>query len=151
MPTHRLPAVIVAALGSLVLAACASAPILPPTLQVAGLKVGEMGLSGVSLDVRFRVRNPNQGRIKIDRFEYELSVNGQRMGRGFQAQPVEIEPFEEREVVSRFDLNLLSLPGAVKTVLAENAVAAHVEGLFYVKGRDPMPFASDAQVNLNRR
>ena len=50
--------------------------------------------------------------------------------------------------MSRFDLNLLSLPGVVKSVLAEKVVDAHVEGLFHVKGQSPMPFASDAQVDL---
>ena len=137
-----------AALALALAAACASAPVHPPTLQVAGLKVGDMGLTGVALDVRFRVRNPNEKAIKIDRFEYELAVNGQRLGRGFEARPLQIESFEEAEIVSRFDLNLLSLPGVVRSVLSEKVVAAHVEGLFHVKGRDPMPFASDAQVDL---
>jgi len=143
--------VVVPAALALLLSACASAPIQPPTLQVAGLKVGDMGLTGVALDVRFRVRNPNPNVIKIDRFEYELAVNGQRLGRGFEARPLKIESFQDAEVVSRFDLNLLSLPGVVKSVLGEKVVAAHVEGLFHVKGRDPMPFASDAQVDLAKR
>jgi LEA14-like dessication related protein len=110
-----------------------------------------MGLTGVSLDVRFRVRNPNESKIKIDRFEYDLTVNGQRLGRGFVPQSLEIEPFLDQEVVSRFDLNLLSLPGVVRSILGEKVVAAHVEGLFHVKGGDPMPFASDAQVDLAKR
>jgi LEA14-like dessication related protein len=135
----------------LALSACASAPIQPPTLQVAGLKVGDMGLTGVALDVRFRVRNPNPNAIKIDRFEYELVMNGQPLGRGFEARPLKIESFQDAEIVSRFDLNLLSLPGVVKSVLGEKVVAAHVEGLFHVKGRDPLPFASDAQVDLVQR
>ena len=131
--------------------ACASAPVQPPTLQVAGLKVGDMGLTGVSLDVKFKVRNPNQKAIKIDRFEYELVVNGHRLGKGFQPYGVKVEPFEDQEVVSRFDLNLLSLPGVVKSVLGEKEADAHVEGLFYIKGQPPLPFASDARIDLSRR
>jgi LEA14-like dessication related protein len=131
------------------LAACASAPLRPPTLQVAGLKVGDMGLTGVSLDVKFRVRNPNEKAVKVERFEYELAVNGQNLG--FQPYDVKIEPFEDREVVSRFDLNLLKVPGVVKSVLGEKQVDAHVEGLFYLKGQSPLPFSSDARIDLAKR
>ena len=131
--------------------ACASAALRPPTMQVAGLKVGDMGLTGVALEVRFRVRNPNEKAIKIDRFEYDLVVNGQRLGRGFQPYMVKVEAFQDEEVVSRFDLNLLSLPGVVKSVLGEKQADAHVEGLFYIKGQDPLPFAADARIDLSRR
>ena len=140
-----------AALQLALLAACASAPLRPPTLQVAGLAVGDMGLTGVSLDVKFRVRNPNEKAIKVERFEYELAVNGQSLGRGFQPYDVKIEPFEDREVVSRFDLNLLKVPGVVKSVLGEKQVDAHVEGLFYLKGQSPLPFSSDARIDLSKR
>ncbi len=149
---RRPPAPLAAALALAALAAaCASAPLRPPTMQVAGLKVGDMGLTGVALDVKFRVRNPNEKAIKIERFDYELVVNGQRLGKGFQPYGVKVEAFRDEEVVSRFDLNLLSLPGVVKSVLGEKQADAHVEGLFYIKGQDPMPFASDARIDLSRR
>ena len=147
MSRHPVSVIVALALAG----ACASAPLQPPTLQVAGLKVGDMGLTGVSLDVKFRVRNPNQKAIKIDRFEYELVMNGQRLGKGFQPYGVQVEPFQDQEVVSRFDLNLLSLPGVVKSVLGEKEADAHVEGLFYIKGQPPLPFASDARIDLSRR
>lgn len=140
-----------AAFGLALLGACASAPLRPPTLQVAGLAVGDLGLTGVSLDVKFRVRNPNEKAIHIERFEYELAVNGQSLGRGFQPYDVKIESFEDREVVSRFDLNLLRMPGVVKSVLGEKQVDAHVEGLFHLKGQSPLPFASDARIDLAGR
>jgi hypothetical protein len=54
---------------------CASAPVQPPTLQVAGLKVGDVGLTGVSLEVKFRVRNPNQKAVKIDRFIRDVEAS----------------------------------------------------------------------------
>lgn len=149
---HRPHAPLAAVLALAALAgACASAPLRPPTMQVAGLKVGDLGLTGVALDVKFRVRNPNEKAIKIDRFDYELVVNGQRLGKGFQPYGVKVEAFQDQEVVSRFDLNLLSLPGVVKSVLGEKQADAHVEGLFYIKGQDPMPFASDARIDLSRR
>ena len=135
---------------ALALAACASAPVQPPTMQVAGLRVGKMGLTGVALDVNFRVRNPNQKAVDIERFEYDLFVNGQRLGKGYQPSRVKIEPFADQQVVSRFDLNLLRLPGAVKAILGEDRVDAHVEGVFFIKGSGPTPFQADAQVALGK-
>jgi LEA14-like dessication related protein len=140
----------VAFTGGIGLAACASAPIRPPTLQVAGLRVGDLGLTGVALDVRFRLRNPNEKAIRIERFEYDLEVNGHRLGRGFETHAIRVDAFQEEEIVSRFDLNLLSLPAAVRTILGEREIAAHVEGLFFIKGQEPMPFASGARIDLAR-
>ena len=147
MPRYPVSVIVALALVS----GCASAPLQAPTLQVAGLKVGDMGLTGVSLDVKFRVRNPNQKAVKIDRFDYELVVNGQRLGKGFEPHGLKVEAYQDQEVVSRFDLNLLSLPGVVKSVLGEKEADAHVEGLFYIKGEQPLPFASDARIDLSRR
>jgi len=50
-----------------------------PILALDGLRVGDMGITGVALDVRFRVRNPNPEPLTIERMEYELFVNGNRL------------------------------------------------------------------------
>ena len=100
------------ALLTLASPACVKAPI----LAVDGLKVGDMGITGVALDVRFRVRNPNPEPLNIDRMEYELFVNGNRLGRGFDSKGLPLEGFGEGKVASRVDVNFLGLPGAIKDV-----------------------------------
>jgi len=120
-------------------------------MRVDGLHVDKVGITGAALDVKFGIQNPNPNRILIEKFEYELVLNGKRLGKGYQGDPVEIEGFKDARVVSRFNLNLLSLPGAVKAILAEDRAAAHVEGTFYIRqggGLKGVPFASDADVNL---
>jgi len=144
-----------AALAALTLgSACASAPPLkPPSMRVEGLRVDKLGITGAALDVKFGIQNPNPNRILIEKFEYELILNGKKLGKGYQADPVEIEGFKDARVVSRFNLNLLSLPGTVKAILAEDRAAAHVEGTFYMRsggGLQGVPFAADADVNLAR-
>lgn len=138
-----------AALGAL--GACASAPVQPPTMQVAGLRLGQLGLTGISLDVNFRVRNPNPKAIDIERFEYDLFLNGQRLGKGYEPRRLKIRAYADEQVVSRFDLNLLSLAGAVKAVLDEDLVDARVEGVFFIKGSESTPFQAQAQVSLHKR
>jgi LEA14-like dessication related protein len=142
--------------GALVLAALlapACATVKTPILAVDGLKVGDMGISGVALDVGFRVRNPNPEPLTIERFEYELFVNGNRLGRGFEPKGLELAGYGETKVQTRFDVNLLSLPGAVKDVLRQDRVRARAKGRFYATGsfgRKELGFDSDAEVELRR-
>jgi len=125
-----------------------------PILAVDGLKVGDMGITGVALDVRFRVRNPNPEPLTIDRMEYELFVNGNRLGRGFDSKGLPLEGFGEGKVQSRVDVNFLALPGAVKDVLHQDRVKARVKGHFYTSGHygnKRLGFDADAEVNLHDR
>ena len=141
----------------LALAAClapACATVKAPILAVDGLKIGDMGITGVALGVRFRVRNPNPEPLNIDRLEYELFLNGNRLGRGFESKGLQLAGFGEGKVESRFDVNFLSLPGAVKDLLREDKVKARVKGQFYTSGTygsRRLGFDADADVDLQRR
>ena len=125
-----------------------------PTLRVQGLKVGGLGLSGAGIDVAFMVRNRNPEPLRIERFEYELFVNGYRLGRGYYPDPLELGGFEDERVVSGFDLNFLSLPGTVRTLLERDRVEARAKGKFYVLsgggGLKALRFNSKAEVRLKR-
>ena len=125
-----------------------------PILAVDGLKVGDMGITGVALDVRFRVRNPNPEPLNIDRMEYELFVNGNRLGRGFDSKGLPLDAFGEGKVESRVDVNFLALPGAIKDVLRQDRVKARVKGNFYTSGsygNKRLGFDADADVDLGGR
>jgi LEA14-like dessication related protein len=125
-----------------------------PILAVDGLKVGDMGVTGVALDVRFRVRNPNPEPLNVDRMEYELFINGNRVGRGFDSKGLPLEGFAEGKVESRVDVNFLALPGTVKDVLREDRVKARVKGHFYTSGHygnKRLGFDADAEVDLHGR
>jgi LEA14-like dessication related protein len=133
--------------------AAGCATIKTPILAVDGLKIGDMGLSGVALDVGFRIRNPNPEPLTIERFEYELFVNGNRLGRGFEPKGLELPGYGEAKVQTRFDVNLLSLPGVVKDVLREDRVKARAKGRFFASGafgKKQLDFDSDAEVELRR-
>src|SRR5512147_2692205 len=97
MSDHRSGPWVAAGLAVLALAASACG-VKAPILTVDGLKVGDMGITGVALDVRFRVRNPNPEPLNIDRMEYELFVNGNRLGRGFESKGLALEGLGEGKV-----------------------------------------------------
>lgn len=144
---RRLAAAALAALALAGSACGAKAPI----LAVDGLKVGDMGITGVAVDVRFRVRNPNPDPLNIERLEYELFLNGNRLGRGFESSGLQLAGFGEGKITSRFDVNFLSLPGTVKDLLRDDWVQARVKGHFYTSGNRRLGFSSDAKVNLHDR
>jgi LEA14-like dessication related protein len=137
---------------SLVLAGCAPA-LRAPTLQVQGLKKGQVGITGAKLDVVFGVRNPNPDDIAVEKMEFELLLNGNGVGRGYVPEPFSIRGFAEEQVVSTVDVNYLRVPGAIKAVLEDDEVRARARGVFYVRrggGLKKLDFDSDATVSLGR-
>lgn len=101
-------------LASVFAAACATME--PPRIQVQRLGRPQMGLTGATIDVTFNVRNPNDYPVTIDRVRYDLFLNGVRVGDGFITQRVEVGPFGDARMSSRFDLNYLRVPGAVRRI-----------------------------------
>jgi len=138
-------------LSGVLVSACATTK--PPSLRVQGLDFGKVGFTGVSVDVAFMVRNVNPEPLLIERFEYELAVNGERLGRGYYAEPLRIDGFGEERVVSRFDVNFLNVPGTVKAVLDQDKARARARGKFYVRKGDSLQslsFDDDAEVRIRR-
>ena len=133
-----------------VLLAHGCATLKPPTLAVDGLRVGDMGVTGVALDVGFRLRNPNPEPLKVERFEYELFVNGSSLGHGYAPKGVDLAGYGEAKVTSRFDVHALKLPGAVLTVLLPDKVRARAKGRYVTSGPcwpKERGFASDVAVH----
>jgi len=142
---------LVLGLSVLVVAACAT--LKPPTLQVRSLKKGHIGITGAKLDVVFAVRNPNPDDLQVDKMEFELRLNGNRVGRGYISAPFTIRGFGEEKVASTVDVNYLRVPGAIKDVLDDDEVKAEVRGAFYVRdggGLKKLGFDSEAKVGLDR-
>ena len=133
-------------------AACGPAP-QRPTLTATGLKLHRPGVSGLPVDVTFRIQNPNPNALPVERFDYEVVVNNQSVGRGFVAEPISLEPFKETEVKSRFNINYFSIPGAVKQVLDQDRMDAVIRGTFYVKGRfrtTQLPYEAVGAIPMGR-
>jgi LEA14-like dessication related protein len=142
-----------AAVLAVAVAAPACATTKPPTMQVEKLRIDKLRVTGAGLEVAFRLRNPNPEPLFIERFEYELFLNGHRLGRGYYPDKVDLGGFRDERVVSRFDLNFLSLPGVVKELLDDKRADARVKGDFYVRrgdGSRKMGFSHNATIDLER-
>ena len=143
---------LVALVGSAVLlTACAS--VKPPAVRVAGIHFDGISLTGARIDVGLHIRNVNPEDLQIERFDYEVKLNGKVLGHGYQSDPLMLQGFKEDRVISRLDVNLLKIPGAVKTALERDRVDAEVKGTFYVRegsGLRKIKFGSRGNVDLNR-
>ena len=131
--------------------ACAS--VKPPTVRVAGIHLDGISLTGARVDVGLQIRNVNPEDLLIERFDYEVKLNGRVLGRGFSSDPLMLAGFQEDRVVSRVDVNLLKVPGVVKNALDKDRVQAEVKGTFYVRegsGIRKSKFGSEGNVDLNR-
>jgi LEA14-like dessication related protein len=124
-----------------------------PLLTATGLKFHKPGVSGLPVDVTFRVQNPNPKALDVERFSYEVFVNEHSIGRGFVPEPMVLDAFKDRQVVSRFNINYFSIPGAVKQILDQDQIDAKVRGTFYLRGRlwgRQLPFESTGVIPLRK-
>ena len=139
-------------LGSAALwTACAS--VKPPSVRVAGVHLDGVSLTGARVDVGLEIRNVNPEDLFIERFDYEIKLNGKVLGHGFQSEPLMLRGFEEDRVISRLDVNFLKIPGVVRNALDRDRVKAEVKGTFYVRegsGLRKLKFGTHGDVDLNR-
>jgi LEA14-like dessication related protein len=151
MTTSSLERVLLAVLAA-GLTSCASMK--TPVLQVEGLHFDKVRVTGAGFNVNFRVQNPNPEALVIERFEYELKLNGRRLGRGYHTEAIRLDGFKDERLQSRFALNFLSVPGAVREVLDDNNANVEVKGDFYVVresgGLKKMGFKNNAKVNVGQ-
>ena len=134
-----------------VVSACAS--LKPPSMHIVDLEVGKPHVTGIPMQIDFRVQNPNPEDMYVDKVEYELILNGVRLGRGYVPDGFELRGFEQERVSSQFQLSLLKLPAGVREVLDHDRVKARAKGKFYVRaegGRKEIKFDSEAEVKLKK-
>ncbi len=146
----RLPRCTPAAVAlALALAACAS--LQPPTAEVQRITSPHLGPTGGQLEVVFELRNPNADDLLVERFDYDLVLDGRRVGPGYVADPLRLRGRGELRVRSRAELGYFSSPEAIRRVLERRQVDARARGHFYVRehGRTrKLPFDSRARVDL---
>lgn len=148
---HSSPRLLIVVGAAFLWTACAS--VKPPAVRVAGIHFDGVSLTGARVDVGLQIRNVNPENLQIERFDYEVKLNGQVLGHGFSSDPLMLAGFKEDKVVSRVDVNLLKVPGVVRKALDKDRVEAEVKGTFYVRdgsGLRKIKFGSHGNVDLNR-
>ncbi|HXY39053.1 MAG TPA: LEA type 2 family protein [Vicinamibacteria bacterium] len=139
----------VLALPALALSACAS--LQPPTAEVQRILGPHLGPTGGQLEVVFALRNPNDDDLLVERFDYDLVLDGRRAGHGYLADPIRLRGHGELRVRSRVELGYLGSPDAMRRWLDRPRVDALAKGHFYVREHGhtrKLPFDSRVRVDL---
>jgi len=125
----------------------------PPLMTVDAVKAVDWAVTGVALDITFKLRNPNPKALRIERFDYDLFLNGQLVGHGYQSTGVDLPGFAEQKVTSRLDVSFLTAPFAIKEIFKQKNALAKAKGNFYVKlgwTTRAVPFDRDMDFTLKQ-
>jgi len=125
----------------------------PPVMTIDAVKAVDWSVTGVALDITFKLRNPNPKQLKVERFDYDLFLNGQLVGHGYQSDGFELAGFAEQKVKSRLDVSFLKAPFAIKEIFKQKNALAKAKGNFYVKlgwTTTAVPFDRDMDFTLRQ-
>lgn len=105
----RWPALLLAALLSLLLAACAALPGRDPLrVELVGVEPVEGQGLELRLAVKLRVQNPNDDAIEYDGAALELEVNGKTLASGVSDQRGSVPRYGERVLVVPVSISALN-------------------------------------------
>lgn len=124
----------------------------PPQIELAGVRVLEMGPSRQTLALKLRVHNPNLMDIPLHSLRYQLDLNGEPLVRGDRQQPITLpggkdEIVEVRAVVSAQQIieQLQQLVGQ-----GDSRIDYRLHGEFRVgSGSVPMPYEQRGRIDLH--
>lgn len=139
------------------MAGCASA-VRRPEIELAGIRVGGIGLRGASLIAELDISNPNDFTIETDSIAYQLFANTSSTGDEWKpvlqrtyAQRIVIPEDERTRVEIPIEFNYSEMTGAARSILDRGTFNYRIQGNAYV--REPLkrtiPFTKSGNVSLS--
>lgn len=124
----RWPTLLLAALVSLLLAACAALPGRDPLrVELVGIEPIEGQGLELRLAVKLRVQNPNDDAVEYDGAALELEVNGKTLATGVS---------DQKGSVPRYGESILVVPVSISAMNAVRQALVFTDG----KQRDELPY-----------
>ena len=106
----RWPTLLLAALGALLLAACAALPGRDPLrVELVGIEPIEGQGLELRLAVKLRVQNPNEEAVEYDGAALDLEVNGKSLAYGVSDQRGSVPRYGERVLVVPVSITALNV------------------------------------------
>jgi LEA14-like dessication related protein len=124
-----------------------------PTLHFESARVRDLSLGGLTLDLTWRVENPNEVGVKIDRLTYAFDVEGRRLTSGVTPKGVEVGPRGRSHVTLPFEITFSDLAASVATLLRQDAIGWAAEGTMGFEtpvGMLELPFRRQGETELPR-
>ncbi|HYR06970.1 MAG TPA: LEA type 2 family protein [Longimicrobium sp.] len=134
-----------------------------PTIELEGISLGSVGLSGGTLLVNLRVENPNRLGFRADDLRYELflrapnsdggSPQWERLAEGVYDEEIVIGARETRTVQVPVEFRLSQLGPAASSVMRSGRVDYRATGTVRVRAAGSsrtVPFSKTGNVLLGR-
>lgn len=120
---------------ALALGACAGAGgTLPPTVQIAGVRLGGAGLLSQELLIDLRVGNPNAVAMKLRGLTFELDINGRHFATGLGYAAVDVAPLATADVAVRGTTDVLGIIRQILTLAEGGRLSYRIHGKAYIGG-----------------
>jgi LEA14-like dessication related protein len=134
-----------------------------PTIELEGISLGSVGLSGGTLLVNLRVENPNAIGFRADDLRYELFLRSpggdadqpqwQRLAEGTYDEEIVIGARETRTVQVPVDFRLSQLGPAASSIMRSGRLDYRATGTVRVRAAGSsrtVPFSKTGNVMLGR-
>lgn len=140
----------------------ACTPFRRPTIELEGIELGSVGLSGGTLLVNVRVQNPNSMGFRADSLAYELFVRTprdttnqegwERLTTGLYEEEIVIRGRETRTVQIPVNFRLSDLGPAASSILRTGRFDYRVAGTVQVRAagqRRTVPFRKTGSMSMS--
>ncbi len=126
-----------------------------PDIRLVGIEVKSVGLVQTVLELTFRLDNPNEFVLLMDRLEYRLTLDEKQVGTGRLEFSNPVTGKASDEFLGKVEISSLQAGQAVLNVLRQDRAAYRVAGILYTKtptGQALRPFTFDlaGEVPLQR-
>jgi LEA14-like dessication related protein len=134
-----------------------------PTIELEGISLGSVGLTGGTLNVNLRVENPNAMGFRADELHYELflrspdsdasSPQWNRLAEGTYDEDIVIGARETRVVAIPVEFRLSQLGPAASSIMRSGRVDYRATGTVRVRAAGSsrtVPFSKTGNVLLGR-
>ena len=101
--------------------------------EIQSAKLGRLTLKGVNLKLKINITNPNNLKVIVDRFDYEVFANGKFLAAGSNKDKFEIASNETYLLKTNVFLGYNNLGGFVKQLVKKDKVKYEVKGTVYIK------------------
>ncbi len=124
-----------------------------PTLHFESAEVRDISLGGLTLDLTWRVENPNDVGVRIDKLSYAFDVEGSRLTSGVQPKGLDLAAGGSSNVTLPFEIRFVELVDSVATLLQREEIGWNAEGSMGFEtpvGMLEIPFERRGQTRLPR-
>ncbi|MDD3626514.1 MAG: LEA type 2 family protein [bacterium] len=100
--------------------------------EIDSAKLGKLSLNGIDLKLKINITNPNNTKVIVDRFDYEVFANEKYLGTGSNKEKFNIAANGSYVFNTTLFLGFNNLGSFIKELINKDEVEYKVKGMFYI-------------------